>query len=257
MAKAGAFAQNRGVKALLLDLAAILWPTECVSCGAPDRDCCDACLAELRAHRPVLRRSVGVPCYSAGRYRGPLRAVLVEFKQAGRVGFARELGRRLRAPLIEALESVSPGCEPVLVTAPSRPARVRERGFRHVDLLVAHALRGGRIPHLRIRALCARRGRTAQLGLSAAARERNAGRVAVRRSAAPLLRGREVVLVDDVLTTGATVRASREALEAAGATVIAAVTLCSVERSGDCVASEVAGDSADAVEFGKAHGQVT
>lgn len=219
------------MRPFLLDLAALLWPTECVACGAPDRDLCDACRSSLRASAGLLERSIGVPCYSAAPYAWPLRELLVEFKHAGRVGFARDLGSLMLAPLVEGLARAHG--PPVLVAAPSRPSRIRERGYRHVEVLITHALRREGIPHLRVRALRARRGRTAQLGLAAAERERNARRVVVRRPAASLLRGREAVLVDDVVTTGATLRAARESLETAGATVVAAVTLASVERSGE------------------------
>ncbi|WP_449277148.1 phosphoribosyltransferase family protein [Leucobacter sp. GX24907] len=79
-------------------------------------------------------------------------------------------------------------------------------------------------------ALCARRGRVGQVGLRAADREVNARKVRVKRRCAALVRGREVILIDDILTTGATLRGACECLQAAGAHVVAAVVLCRVVR---------------------------
>lgn len=222
---------------LWLDLLALLWPTRCVSCGARDRDCCADCRAELRAGRGEWRRVLtpaGVAACAAGPYAGPLRALLVACKHGGRTGFATELGARLRAPLREALSLARGPAPPVIVTAPSSPARLRERGYRHVDLIVRAALRGW--PRRRGRpivirgALRARPGRRSQVGLGASARQANAALVEVRPRARAVLRGREVILVDDIVTTGATVAAAVGAIEAAGASVVEVVALCVVGR---------------------------
>lgn len=213
-----------------LDLLALLWPTECLGCGVADRDCCDACLAAVRSPPIPIERDIGLPCYAAGAYAGPVRAMLVLYKHAGRAKFVRDLAPRLRAPLAEALQHCTGPQAPVVVAVPSRASRVRERGYRHVELLCTDALRGWGVPVLRLAALRALRGRTAQVGLNAQARERNARRITVRRACRKVLVGREVIVIDDVVTTGATLRAAVEALETAGARVVAAVALCAVLR---------------------------
>lgn len=230
------------LRELRLDLLALLWPTACVGCGLPDRDCCLPCLVELQRDAPLLHPAIGVPCVVRGPYDGPLRALLVALKHEGRTGFSRELGPELRRPLLAALALCRGPAPPVIVAAPSRRARVRQRGYRHLDLLLNTAMRGGRRPGdregdsghriaaLRVRALRPTRGRTGQVGLGPSDRARNAARVAVRRSARAVLRGREVILVDDVITTGATVLAAGGALEQAGARVVAVVALCVAER---------------------------
>ena len=240
------------LRELRLDLLALVWPTACVGCGRPDRDCCLPCLVELQRDAPLRHPSIGVPCVVRGAYDGPLRALLVAFKHEGRTGFARELGPELRRPLLAALALCEGPAPPVIVAAPSRRSRVRRRGYHHLDLLLNAAMRGGRvlggrvpggrapggresdpghrIAALRVRALRATRGRSSQVGLGPADRARNAARVAVRRSARAVLRGREVILVDDVITTGATVLAAGGVLEQAGARVVAVVALCVAER---------------------------
>ncbi|MBN9611902.1 MAG: ComF family protein, partial [Actinobacteria bacterium] len=195
-------------------LLGLIWPTSCVSCGAPDRDCCADCLAELRLATGVARWTrtpAGVVACVAGPYAGPPRALLLACKHGGRTGFATQLGALLIAPLREAMSNARGPAPPLLVTAPSNSSRVRERGYRHVDLIVRAALRsrargrGQRTPVvLVVGALRTLRGRRSQQGLDPAARLRNAELVAVRSRARRLLRGREVVLIDDVVTTGAT-----------------------------------------------------
>lgn len=211
-----------------LDVLALLWPTECVSCGAPDRDCCAACRALLHEADGLPSFSLGVPVFSRGPYEGPLRALLVAFKHDHRFGFRRQLGPELRIPLVAALSTVRSRRAPLLVTVPSRPSRVRSRGYRHVDVVVRVALRGTSVPLRRV--LRTTRGRVGQVGLDATNRARNAELIAVRRCSKAIVRGRDVVLVDDIITTGATVFAARRALEYAGASVIAVVALCVAER---------------------------
>jgi predicted amidophosphoribosyltransferase len=111
-----------------------------------------------------------------------------------------------------------------LVPAPSRPAAARARGGDHVARLcraVAARRPGVRVARpLRL----ARRARDS-VGLDAAQRAANlAGRVRVQRTALPVAGA--VLLVDDVVTTGATLRACRDALAGAGVPVRGALVLC-------------------------------
>lgn len=115
---------------------------------------------------------------------------------------------------------------PIVVPLPSRPRQVRLRGWRHIHELVRRAIRVGRLPLDYCDALRTLRGRTGQVGLGPVERERNARRIAVRSGAARRLAGRSVVLVDDIVTTGATMRSAVEAIDAVGARVVLAVCLC-------------------------------
>ena len=117
-----------------------------------------------------------------------------------------------------------------LVPAPSRPAAARARGGDHVARLcraVAARRSGVRVA----RPLRLHRRVRDSVGLDAEQRAANlAGRVRVRPAALP--RFGTVVLVDDVVTTGATLRTCRDALAGAGVGVVAAAVLCDATAFG-------------------------
>jgi predicted amidophosphoribosyltransferase len=145
-------------------------------------------------------------------------------------GVARELVARVKyrrahaatAWLAEAMIGLVPVPVPVstVVTwAPTTVRHRRERGFDHAALLARHVGRGLGVP---VRALLTRAGGRPQTGLSASER-RMGPRYEARRVV-----DADVVLVDDVATTGATLAAAASALRAAGAGRIVAVTAARV-----------------------------
>lgn len=214
------------------DLAAILWPGACAGCGFPDRELCVSCRVEIRlaGERPVWIGDADPPVLAAGPYDGALRGALLALKHGGRTSLARELGEALGAVLEAAARHCAGPDAPILVPVPSRASHVRVRGFRPVSHLITTALRARPIPALRVDALRATRGRVSQQGLSLPKRAENAERIGVRRSRARVLAGRDVILVDDVRTTGATTVAAAGALRAAGARVPLIAVLCAVQR---------------------------
>ncbi|TWF78617.1 putative amidophosphoribosyltransferase [Pseudonocardia hierapolitana] len=208
----------RGLGAALVDL---VLPGDCAGCGAPVHPWCPRCRADLGPPtRPYLPG--GPPVLAVGRYTGPLRSALLRYKERGRRDLAGPLAAMLAAALDEAV-----GPPPVcLVPAPSRAAAARERGGDHVARLcraVAARRPGVRVARpLRL----ASRARDS-VGLDAEQRAANlAGRVRVRPAALPAPGTASVLLVDDVVTTGATLRTCDDALAAAGVAVWAAVVLC-------------------------------
>lgn len=214
------------------DLAALVWPVACVGCGAADRELCGDCLAALRDASPLTVESVlaPVPAYARGPYAGVLRKVIIAYKHGGRSGFSRPLGEQLAHPLARALSHAT--TRPLLITAPSRAAQVRHRGFRHVDAALHAALKSVPDPAAPVRVLRSTRGRLGQVGLDTAARAQNAARVAVRDGFRDAVRGREVILIDDIMTTGATIRAACEVLAASGARVVGVAVLAAVPYDG-------------------------
>jgi len=213
------------VRESLLDAAAIILPVRCAGCRRPDRSLCDECEAELR---PVARvEAVGeIPVWSALAYEGVARRVLLAYKDGGRVDVARALARALRCSVAEAQRQVarearpgeadeaSPGRAALLpVLIPSTRAAWRHRGYHPTRSVLARA-------HILVpplwRALRLSRQTADQAGLSVAERSGNRQGSFV---ASPRLAGRECLIVDDIITSGATVLEASRAIRAVGGRV--------------------------------------
>lgn len=196
-------------------------PVGCAGCGAPDHSLCPACAAALE---PVgyAREVGGVPAFAALAYEGAAKGAILALKSEGRTDVARALSTPLARLLtrVAALE-VPSGARPHLVTIPPTRAAKRARGFDPVGVLLARA---GLRPASVLRRV---RSVAAQKSLAVDSRERNIhGSLAARTR----LGGRSFIVVDDVITTGASVREAIRALDAAGGTVLAVVALAATQR---------------------------
>jgi ComF family protein len=149
---------------------------------------------------------------------------------------ALKFGHRpaVAAPLGRLLAEAAPGGLPTppadwaegLVPVPLHPARLAERGFNQAELLAAPCAARWRVPVLG-RVLVRARPTRPQTDLDAEARRANVrDAFAVPRPVA--VAGRRLLLIDDVLTTGATITAAAGALRAAGATAVGVLTLARV-----------------------------
>ncbi len=207
-----------------LDLAL---PALCAGCGLEGPPLCPECRpvvdVRLRADPGValgLPADLPAPLLQlewCAPFTGVTRRALHQLKYAGE--------RRLAGPLGEAIArrwAAAGAGGDVLVPVPASPDRVRERGYDQAALLAGVAAR-----HLRLRAepaLMRARHTAAQFDLDRGARGANvAGAFQVIRPAA--IHARWVVLVDDVVTTGATLAACATALLEGGATAVSAITV--------------------------------
>jgi len=177
---------------------------------------CATCRRRGRGYREL---------HAIGPYRpgGALSQWILAFKHGGRVDLARPLGLVLAGLVPDALAGS------VLVPVPLHFLKRLERGHDQARLLAeaVHAITG-----LAIAAALVRTRWTAPQGdPSAPSRSANvAGAFALRRGAGSTLRGRRVLLVDDVVTSGATVAASAEILRAAGVLEVSVLALARAER---------------------------
>ncbi|WP_315099103.1 phosphoribosyltransferase family protein, partial [uncultured Cellulomonas sp.] len=226
------------------ELLGLLLPVECAGCGTLDVGWCRSCALRLSGspwrcedRAPRLDRLDGrgpLPVWTLADCTGDVRRAVVAWKDRGRLDLTR--------PFTDALGTAAAalagelGTGPLLVAAsPSTAAASRRRGGNLVDALartVTDRLRLAGVPAAVAPPLVRSRSRD-QVGLGARARTRNlAGHVRVLDRHTDRVRGQRVLLVDDVLTTGATVAACRTALERAGATVVGALTLASTPAPG-------------------------
>ena len=164
------------------------------------------------AARPAAALRDGVP--------GPVREALVAWKDHGRADLTPVVGAGLARALRSVVSEIACGPSVVAVPVPSARARVRERGAD----LVAAAARRGPLPVAAV--LRQRRGAADQAGLDREQRRANlAGRVRCTAAGARRVAGRPVVLVDDVVTTGASLLEAARAVTAVGGRVMGAATL--------------------------------
>jgi phosphoribosylpyrophosphate synthetase len=201
-------------------------PLECGGCGAPSTRWCPACQAvwQVNTDEPHLftpRVDPGVPVFALGSYAGARRRAVVAVKERGRTDLLAPLSRALALGL-HRLTSWGVVAEPfTVVPAPTRRWAARRRGGDPVTRMATAATRArasiGVDAALRTTALV-----RDSVGLSSGDRQRNiAGRVRLTGRAPD----GEVVVVDDVVTTGATAAEAVRVLTAAGADVVAVLTL--------------------------------
>ena len=201
----------------------------CHSCRTPfaspyslnDKGLCEACDQSI----------VGFDnAYSYGAYDGPLRELIHLFKYGKVETIAQPLARFLAVavPLDQQFD--------LIIAMPMHWFKRWQRGFNQAELLakpIAHRY-GLKLSKDLVR----KKYTKAQAGLSAAERQNNLkDSFQVRNPQS--VKGRRVLLIDDVFTTGATLRAASAALKAAGANHVSALTLARVDRRWNSTGSDL------------------
>lgn len=211
------------VRAALGDALALLLPIACAGCGEPDVDLCDGCRAALAVdlRRRELRDG---DVWTALAFEGVTARVVRAVKADGRTGLLRHLAPAFAvaartAARARGLDDAG-AAGVVFVPVPTSRRSYRSRGFRVPDLLLARA----GLPRARL--LKTARLTADQRGLGVDDRRRNVEGSMVARGAA----SRRVIVVDDVVTTGATLDEAIRALRAGGAEVLGAVALAATPR---------------------------
>jgi ComF family protein len=181
---------------------------------------------ECRLAAPEFERAVAYASYD-----GELRGLIRLLKFARVRGVARLLGGRLAEAILQ-LEGQAAG-ELLVMAVPLFPRRERQRGYNQSVLLADEALRQmkGLRPQWRLvavhRAIERRRSTESSFVLSRKGRRRNlSGAFRVKGD----VRGREVLLIDDILTSGATARECARVLKRAGAAKVWVATLARAQK---------------------------
>ncbi|WP_028642552.1 ComF family protein [Nocardioides sp. URHA0020] len=226
----------------LVDAAAdLLLGGCCAGCLRPGRVLCPTCARELpTGGRPAWPDPVPaglVPPWAAAEYDGVVRALVIGHKERRLLGLRGPLAGLLHQAVRAALASSEAG-PVVLVPVPSRPGVVRARGhdpMGRVTARTARLLRHDGYDVTAMQLLRCRPGAVDQAGLGASARAANlAGSMhcpteLLRRLAARRTHAR-IVVCDDVVTTGATLRETQRALEAVGLEVAAVAAVAATRR---------------------------
>ncbi len=203
----------------------LLFPPRCVGCGRGGHWFCPACVAAIV---PAPAGDVGLEplagLWVMGLYEDPLRVAIQALKYEGRRQVAGPLGRLLAATYQQQMQRNAPAQFDTLLPVPLHPRRQAERGYNQAALL---ARRLAREAGLSLREDVLRRSRQTppQVGLDRARRRANVAGAFTCPPGHPALAGKTLLLVDDVCTTGATLAACAEALRAAGARDVWALTL--------------------------------
>jgi len=220
----------------LLDL---IFPPRCAGCGQGDSLWCSACQAGVRVIRGPICSHCGRPLESlrdhplcpqcrqstleidgirsAVIFEGPLREAIHHLKYRGKTSLAVPLGAFLSARW-----QADPLPADAIVPVPLHASRTRERGYNQSTLLAEQLSRASGLP-LTESMLKRVRATTPQVTLNAAERKLNV--CDAFQASGEVARGRRVLLVDDICTTGATLEACSIALRQAGASSVWAMTL--------------------------------
>ena len=213
----------------LLVLGDLALARTCAGCGVQGTRWCVDCALALSG--PLLSRelAIGLRVWSAAAYDGTVRTALVGWKDHDRPDVTSVLAVALHRAARTAVSGLLDPDRLVVVPAPSSSAARRARGrtpVRDLAQRLTRALRRRGTPAVMLPVLRQRRGVHDQSALDADARAANlTGALWVPESWWPHLHGRACLLVDDVVTTGATLSEAMRALRAAGAGPVAAVTV--------------------------------
>lgn len=211
---------------LFRKVLAILFPEKCLGCGTNDTPLCNACLSKVGSARTTEISW----CSARHDYKHPLmRQAIWELKYKNRRGLAEILARDFHDLIFEELADTmlfSGKSQPIIVPIPLSAHKMRTRGFNQTELLARAFARQNPGEYLFLPHALKKVRDTKPQARTGSRKERLENlRGSFRVRDPKLVHRKIIILVDDVTTTGATLREARRVLMSAGAKKVLAVTV--------------------------------
>ena len=194
---------------MLAELVDLVLPSHCVCCDRPGPAWCPGCRPDTRCE--VIALAHGPPVHAAAEYADQLRTALLSYKERGARSLAGPLADYLAGSLDSARTADPDGRSPILVPVPSTRAAIRQRGGDHLLRLARLAAR-----QLQLAVLPALRLTGPVLDSAGLSADQRAGNLRHRMRAQPATATGSAIVLDDILTSGATMTEAARALRAAG-----------------------------------------
>jgi len=208
-------------------LLELVFPTKCISCGEAGTDFCSWCLSQSR---PAERESAEwiFPLYD---YRHPpIKKALWLFKYKGKKRLAGIFAEVIYERMLEELSDLSTMenfTDPILIPIPLSSRRFRERGYNQAELICREIIHLSKTNHLALETNILIKPKDTEHQARIKNRSLRLKNLAgsFRVENPELIKKKNIILIDDVTTTGATLNEARKTLRAAGARKVIAFTV--------------------------------